>query len=165
MITKGWAFLVYAGQGKYIHLFFFFFVRTVQSVLEMSDPFVGVRGGPTVGPPESDSRTQGSDCRTHSRTPESDCRTLGSDRHTQVPRCPGTQVPRYPGTQVPRYPGTQVPRYPGTQVPRYPGTQVPRYPGPGPGTGTQEQEKSRERATTAPHDKHKSVQSRGAFMH
>ena len=104
---------------------FFFFVVTVQSVLEMSDPFVGVRGGPTVGPPGSDSRTQGSDCRTHSRTPESDCRTLGSDRHTQVPR----------------------------------------YPGPGPGTGTQEQEKSRERATTAPHDKHKSVQSRGAFMH
>ena len=51
--------------------------------------------------------------------------------------------------------------YPG----KYPGAQVTRYPGPGPGTGTQEQEKSRERATTAPHDKHKSVQSRGAFMH
>ena len=77
---------------------------TVQSVLEMSDPFVGVRGGPTVGPPESDSRTQGSDCRTHSRTPESDCRTLGSDRHTQVPRYPGTQVPRSRSRN--RYPGT-----------------------------------------------------------
>ena len=62
-----------------------------------------------------------------------------------------------PGTQAPRHPGTQVPRYPGTQVPRYPGTQVPRY--------TVYKEKSRERATTAPHDKHKSVQSRGAFMH
>ena len=79
-------------------------IHTVQSVLEMSDPFVGVRGGPTVGPPESDSRTQGSDCRTHSRTPESDCRTLGSDRHTQVPRYPGTQIPRSRSRN--RYPGT-----------------------------------------------------------
>ena len=44
----------------------------------------------------------------------------------------------------------------------YGGTQVPRCPG----TGTLVyKEKSRERATTAPHDKHKSVQSRGAFMH
>ena len=52
-----------------------------------------------------------------------------------------------PGTQVPR-----LPRYPG-----YPGTQVH-------GTLVYK-EKSRERATTAPHDKHKSVQSHGAFMH
>ena len=76
--------------------------------------------------------------------------------------CLGTQAPgvfsaQDPGTQVPRYPGTQVPRYPGTQVPRYPGTQVHG--------ALVYKEKSRERATTAPHDKHKSVQSRGAFIH
>ena len=32
-------------------------------------------------------------------------------------------------------------------------------------TGHRVKDKSRERATTAPHDKHKSVQSRGACMH
>ena len=87
---------------------------------------------------------------------------------------PGTREPvpgnRFPGSpKVPPcgsrepYRGNQGTREPVPWFPGSPGTQVPRYPGPR--TGTQEQEKSRERATTAPHDKHKSVQSRGAFMH
>ena len=71
---------------------------------------------------------------------------------------------RFPGTGslVPVwfplwFPGT-VRGEPGNRFPGSPGTQV--------GTGTLVyKEKSRERATTAPHDKHKSVQSRGAFMH
>ena len=85
-------------------------------------------------------------------------------------RFPGTREPvpgnRFPGSPKvpPEVPGNRtggtrepVPWFPGS-----PGTQVPRsrsrnrYPGTG---------KSRERATTAPHDKHKSVQSRGACMH
>ena len=113
----------------FFFFFFFFQLSTVQSVLEMSDPFVGVRGGPTVGLTVGPlSPTAGPWC-PGAQVPRYPGTQVPRYPGTQVPRYPGTQVPRYPGTQVPRYPGTQVPRYPGTQVPRYPGTQVPRYPG------------------------------------